>query len=86
MALTFENKWQERAACRGPLAVVFFPPAHFERKEDKIAREGRAKTICDSCVVKGECLEYAVNIRERHGIWGGLNEMERRALLRANAS
>jgi len=29
-----------------------------------------------------ECLEYAIKIREHHGIWGGLNEMERRRLVR----
>jgi len=33
--------------------------------------------------VRPECLEYALEVRETHGIWGGLNEMERRALLRA---
>ena len=35
------------------------------------------------CPVRPECLEYALEVRETHGIWGGLNEMERRALLRA---
>jgi hypothetical protein len=29
-----------------------------------------------------ECLEYAIRIREPHGVWGGLNEIERRAMLR----
>jgi WhiB family redox-sensing transcriptional regulator len=33
--------------------------------------------------VRGECLEYALTIREPHGIWGGLNEHERRELLAA---
>jgi WhiB family redox-sensing transcriptional regulator len=32
--------------------------------------------------VQPECLEYALEIREAHGVWGGLNEMERRAELR----
>lgn len=86
MALTFENVWQEKAACRGPLSVVFFPPPHFERKEDKNARERKAKAICQNCAVTADCLEYAVGIRERHGIWGGLSESERRVLLRAAAS
>jgi WhiB family redox-sensing transcriptional regulator len=31
------------------------------------------------------CLEYALRIRESHGIWGGLNEYERRQLLRRQA-
>ena len=72
------DSWQLKAACRGPQAEVFFPPAHAERKEEKLQREDRAKAICKTCSVRVECLEYAVRIREPHGIWGGLNEMERR--------
>jgi WhiB family redox-sensing transcriptional regulator len=70
--------WQARAACRGPQAAVFFPPTHAERKEDKLARESRAKEICGTCAVQRACLEYAIRIREPHGIWGGLNEIERK--------
>jgi WhiB family redox-sensing transcriptional regulator len=76
-----EESWQVRAACRGPHASVFFPPPQFERKEEKLDREARAKAICAGCPVKRECLEYAVNIREVHGIWGGLNENERKQIL-----
>jgi WhiB family redox-sensing transcriptional regulator len=79
-ALHIED-WQLRAACRGPHSAVFFPPPAFERKEEKLQREARAKEICTTCAVKKDCLEYAVRIREPHGIWGGLNESERKALL-----
>ena len=82
---TLEEMWQARAACRGPQAAVFFPPTHAERKEDKIEREKRAKTICDTCVVQHDCLEYAIRIREPHGIWGGLNENERKLVLQRRA-
>src|SRR3954447_24177053 len=75
-----ELLWQSRAACRGPQAVVFFPPSHFERKDEKVERESRAKAICETCCVRHACLEYAVRIREPHGIWGGLNELERKQL------
>ncbi len=75
-----DDAWQVRAACRGPQAAVFFPPASFERKDEKLEREGRAKEICRTCAVKTPCLEYAVRIREPHGIWGGLNENERKLL------
>jgi len=77
--------WQARAACRGPQAAVFFPPTHAERKDDKLARETRAKAICATCVVARECLEYAIRIREPHGIWGGLNEAERKQLAERRA-
>lgn len=75
------EEWQARAACRGPHSSVFFPPPTFERKEEKLQREARAKEICQTCSVKRDCLDYAVRIREPHGIWGGLNETERKALL-----
>lgn len=76
-----EDAWQAKAACRGPQAVMFFPPSHFERKDDKEARESEAKAICRSCSVRRPCLDYALRIREPHGIWGGLNEAERRSIL-----
>jgi WhiB family transcriptional regulator, redox-sensing transcriptional regulator len=76
-----EELWQAKAACRGPQTSLFFPPSHFERKDDKEIRESRAKAICATCPVKRSCLEYALRIKEPHGIWGGLNEVERRSLL-----
>jgi len=76
-----DDLWQARAACRGPNTVIFFPPSHFERKEEREAREARAKSICRACPVRRDCLDYAMRIREPHGIWGGLNEAERRQLL-----
>ena len=53
-----------------------------ESKEEKHVREHRAKAICAICPVRIECLEYAVRTHESHGIWGGLNELERRLLIR----
>jgi len=76
-----DTTWQMKAACRGPQAAVFFPPPQFERKDEKLEREARAKEICQTCAVKEPCLDYAVSIREPHGIWGGLNENERKALM-----
>lgn len=74
------DSWQAKAACRGPQAAVFFPPPQFERKADRLERERRAKAICAECIVCNECLDYSIQIKEPHGIWGGLNEHERRAL------
>jgi len=80
------DTWQHRGACRGPQSAVFFPPAQFERKVDRLERERRAKAICADCVVRRECLGYALEIREPHGIWGGLNENERREMLESAVS
>lgn len=76
-----DDLWQAKAACRGPQAAVFFPPTTFERKDEKEIRENRAKAICATCSVRRPCLDYALRIREPHGIWGGLNEVERKQVL-----
>lgn len=63
---------------------MFFPPSQFERKDERLEREQRAKGICGQCPVCKPCLAYALRIREPHGIWGGLNELERRSLLESH--
>lgn len=73
--------WQQDAACRGPHSTVFYPPTQFERKSDRAERELRAKDICSDCPVMTPCLNFALSTREPHGVWGGLNEVERRALM-----
>lgn len=80
-ALHDDASWQVRGACRGPQASVFFPPSTFERKDEKVEREARAKDICNTCPVRQPCLDYAIQIREPHGIWGGMNENERKQIL-----
>ncbi|HEX2699501.1 MAG TPA: WhiB family transcriptional regulator [Acidimicrobiales bacterium] len=81
MSVHVEELWQVKASCRGPQAAIFFPPSHFERKDEKEARENRAKDICATCPVRKPCLDYALGIKEPHGIWGGLNEAERKRVL-----
>jgi WhiB family transcriptional regulator, redox-sensing transcriptional regulator len=76
-----ELDWRIDAACRGQHAGMFFPPAHFERKEARIARERIAKSVCRGCPVQAACLAYALQHREPHGVWGGLDEAERRAAI-----
>lgn len=77
----FDEGWQHKAACRGPQASLFFPPVMTERKEERLRREAKAKAVCKPCPVAKECLEYALRIQEPHGIWGGLNEAERKQIL-----
>jgi WhiB family redox-sensing transcriptional regulator len=83
---TVNQTWQLRAACRGPESTLFFPPSASERKEERETREARAKIICSTCPVREPCLDYALEIREPHGIWGGLNEHERREMLAARSA
>ncbi len=72
--------WQRQARCKGALAEAFFPPVRVETKDERDYREARAKKVCSACPVVSECLAHALNTNEAHGIWGGLNEVERRAL------
>ena len=68
--------WTEHAECRksGPDDGVWFP--------EKTNHRNRAgKNICDRCIVRAECLDYALTHKERAGIWGGLNTKERNAIL-----
>jgi hypothetical protein len=60
--------------------------SHFERKPEKDYREGHARALCRECPVRETCLEYSLAIGETHGIWGGLNELERRRLARRRAA
>lgn len=80
-----DQSWQLRAFCRGPESDLFFAPLQQERREEKELRETRAKELCRRCPVRAQCLDYALDIREPFGIWGGLNEIERRSLLTRRA-
>ena len=77
--------WQRLAACRGEDSAYYFAPSYFEKRGEKLAREAVAKRICAACAVRRLCLEYALATREGHGVWGGLNETERRAILKRQA-
>jgi WhiB family transcriptional regulator, redox-sensing transcriptional regulator len=39
-----------------------------------------AKRICMGCPVRDECLQYALDHNERHGVWGATSERERQKL------
>ncbi|MFG2192938.1 WhiB family transcriptional regulator [Streptomyces sp. NPDC048639] len=68
-----EYDWSERAICR-----VGDPDELFVEG----ALQNRAKAACVACPVRTECLSYALDHRIEFGVWGGMTERERRALLR----
>jgi hypothetical protein len=76
-----DSGWQALAACQGADLSLFFAPNYFEVGPAKGNREAKAKLICRSCPVRTDCLSYALDTGEEHGVWGGLNERERRRLL-----
>jgi WhiB family redox-sensing transcriptional regulator len=65
--------WTERAACKGTDPDELFVQG---------AAQNRAKLICRGCPVRTECLADALDHRIEFGVWGGMTERERRALLR----
>ena len=46
------------------------------------AAQNRAKAVCQGCVVRTECLADSLDHRVEFGVWGGMTERERRALLK----
>ncbi len=46
------------------------------------AAQNRAKAVCSGCVVRTECLADALDNRVEFGVWGGMTERERRAVLK----
>jgi WhiB family redox-sensing transcriptional regulator len=68
--------WRSQAACHGIDATVFYPDPDVE--EDSLP----AKDICAQCGVREACLEFALSVREKDGIWGGCTERERRRIIR----
>ena len=46
------------------------------------AAQNRAKAVCMGCPVRTECLSDALDNRVEFGVWGGMTERERRALLK----
>nr|WP_078278565.1 WhiB family transcriptional regulator [Mycobacteroides franklinii] len=70
--LTASLSWQDRAACRGLPTSWWFP-------EQGGSRECQlAKAICHGCPVKAQCLQYAIDVHDQHGIYGELSLRDRR--------
>jgi WhiB family redox-sensing transcriptional regulator len=66
--------WMSEGTCRLHPPAVFFPSDG--------AGVDRARAICGRCPVTERCLEYALENRIEHGVWGGASERERRRILR----
>jgi WhiB family redox-sensing transcriptional regulator len=67
------NQWAAKGACRSSDPDALFVQG---------AAQNRAKAVCLSCPVRTECLSDALDHKIEFGVWGGMTERERRALLR----
>ncbi|MER7805346.1 WhiB family transcriptional regulator [Streptomyces parvulus] len=68
-----DSDWSAQGRCR-----TEHPDALFVQG----AEQNRAKALCTGCPVRTDCLALALDERIEHGIWGGMTERERRALLK----
>jgi WhiB family redox-sensing transcriptional regulator len=67
--------WWRSAACRTADPEMFFPVSSVGPGHDEVAQ---AKEVCASCLVRRQCLQFALATRQAHGVWGGTTEEERR--------
>jgi WhiB family redox-sensing transcriptional regulator len=70
--------WRHRGACLTKDPELFFP---IGTGEVAAVQSEKAKRVCGSCQVRTHCLEWAMSANV-DGIWGGLDEGERRSLRR----
>ena len=63
--------WHADAACKG--ATSLFYPGQGVAMDD-------AKTLCQGCPVRVQCLDYALTRPEIHGTWGGESERSRKRI------
>ncbi|MBB5807100.1 WhiB family redox-sensing transcriptional regulator [Saccharothrix ecbatanensis] len=68
-----QGDWRIKASCRDEEPDQLFVRGAEQRK---------AKVVCLGCPVRTECLAEALDNRIEFGVWGGMTERERRALLR----
>ena len=66
--------WTVDAACDGELTETYYP--------DERAETASRDVACGECPVQTECLNYALDNRERYGVWGGTVWKQRAVMLR----
>lgn len=74
--------WRTRSACLDENPELFFP---IGKTGPAVTQVDEAKRVCGQCEVRNECLAWALEANQDHGVWGGLSEDERRSLRRRNA-
>jgi WhiB family transcriptional regulator, redox-sensing transcriptional regulator len=74
--------WRQAAACLSADPELFFPVSRNGRSREQ---EERAKAVCRTCLVRRQCLQYALAMKEPYGVWGGMTEVERRRTPRRGA-
>jgi WhiB family transcriptional regulator, redox-sensing transcriptional regulator len=66
-----DRDWRLLAACRHADPELFFPVSASGPSLDQVMQ---AKAICAGCPVWRQCLAFALDTRQNHGVWGGMSE------------
>jgi WhiB family redox-sensing transcriptional regulator len=74
-AVRTAEHWRTRAACRSEDPDLFFPVGVTGAAIPQIAA---AKAVCAGCPVREACGAFAIATNQEYGVWGGLDEEERR--------
>jgi WhiB family redox-sensing transcriptional regulator len=77
-ALTYDEESQ--ALCAQSDGDAWFPEQGQDARQAKRVCNGDLRTGAAPCPIRARCLEVALARHERHGIWGGLSEHERRRI------
>ena len=72
--------WRDQAECRTVDPELFFP--HSTTTAEGRRQTETAKRVCQNCLVRQECLAWALETRQDTGVWVGASEDERRAMHR----
>lgn len=67
--------------CAAPGEVQFFPPDFLEHRRYSFDSKP-AKKLCRACPFKNECLEWSLQTKQNYGVWGGMDEKQRRQIMR----
>ncbi|MEU2181054.1 WhiB family transcriptional regulator [Streptomyces thermolilacinus] len=74
--------WRHQASCRDEDPELFFPIGN---TGPSLLQIEEARSVCRRCPASDRCLQWALDTRQEHGVWGGTSEDERRALRRRAA-
>jgi len=68
-------RWGDFALCKGSNTDMFFT-----ENRGRYGATEQAKRICRQCQAVDDCLTYAIEGSEGHGVWGGLATKQRQQL------
>ena len=69
-------EWIAQAKCAGQNPEDFFPG----KGDTQLARK-TAQEVCSDCPVSQQCLQWALDNEDFHGVYGGTTPNDRRVLL-----